>query len=205
VSMVGPPKTDCPRVREKVIWESLYPILGSIRPHGLEIDDIKERLKPLLVDYAIETPTFDPGAFVYRARRLGAALSKSKGIKLQDLIYPPSAIAPLGRLNRAGQPVFYCSMHKEAVFFEVQDLKMGDEIVLTYWKIKERAVVNNIGYTEFAFERLGAKRVLPQWGPPQAPDSTEGTMTLPILPKKVIDPALSHDRHRVLKEAFSEH
>ena len=27
--------TDCPRVREKVIWESLYPILGSIRPHGL--------------------------------------------------------------------------------------------------------------------------------------------------------------------------
>src|SRR6476660_3455394 len=28
-------KTDCPRVREKVIWESLYPILGSIRPHGL--------------------------------------------------------------------------------------------------------------------------------------------------------------------------
>jgi hypothetical protein len=33
--MVGPPKTDCPRVREKVIWESLYPILGSIRPHGL--------------------------------------------------------------------------------------------------------------------------------------------------------------------------
>jgi hypothetical protein len=37
VSMVGPPKTDCPRVREKVIWESLYPILGSIRPpRGLE-------------------------------------------------------------------------------------------------------------------------------------------------------------------------
>jgi hypothetical protein len=34
--MVGPPKTDCPRVREKVIWESLYPILGSIRPHGLK-------------------------------------------------------------------------------------------------------------------------------------------------------------------------
>jgi hypothetical protein len=35
--MVGPPKTDCPRVREKVIWESLYPILGSIRPHGLAL------------------------------------------------------------------------------------------------------------------------------------------------------------------------
>ena len=33
--MVGPPKTDCRRVREKVIWESLYPILGSIGPHGL--------------------------------------------------------------------------------------------------------------------------------------------------------------------------
>jgi phosphoenolpyruvate carboxylase len=44
VSMVGPPKTDCPRVREKVIWESLYPILGSIRPHGLR-EAIFERIR----------------------------------------------------------------------------------------------------------------------------------------------------------------
>jgi hypothetical protein len=45
VSMVGPPKTDCPRVREKVIWESLYPILGSIRPHGLVPNFTEERVK----------------------------------------------------------------------------------------------------------------------------------------------------------------
>ena len=34
VSLVGPPKSDCPR-SEKKRFESLYPILGSIRPHGL--------------------------------------------------------------------------------------------------------------------------------------------------------------------------
>src|SRR4029077_12482521 len=53
VSMVGPPKTDCPRVREKVIWESLYPILGSIRPHGLVTEKFGVKKLPLVTGWSM--------------------------------------------------------------------------------------------------------------------------------------------------------
>jgi RES domain len=171
----------------------------------LEIDDIKRRLQPLMVGYRIQTPVFDPGSFVYRARRLCPAFNKAKGITRQDLIYPPANITPLGRVNRPGQPVFYASLNKEAVFFELLELREGDEIVLTFWKTNERAIVNNIGYTEFAFKQLGARRELLRWDQSQSPSSTEATITLPTIPEEIVRSALSHDQNRALKEAFGEY
>jgi hypothetical protein len=116
----------------------------------LEIDQIKQRLDPVMIGYSIESPIFDPGAFLYRARKIGPAFNKAAGITRKDLTYPPKHLAPLGRLNRVGQPMFYSSMHKEAVFFELPELKVGDEIILTFWKTTQKMFVNNIGYTEFA-------------------------------------------------------
>lgn len=101
--------------------------------------------------------------------------------------------------------MFYSSMHKELVFFEVPDLKAGEEIILTFWKTNHRMFVNNIGYTEFAFKQLGAKRTLPNWGPPQAPGSTKATVSLSTIPKEVLDKALSMDQSREIKEAFSKY
>jgi hypothetical protein len=172
---------------------------------SLEIDEVKRRLGPLMIGYSIESPTFDPGAFLYRARRLSPTLNKANGITRQGLIYPPASAAPLGRLNRAGQSMFYSSMHKESVFFELPNLKAGDEIILTFWKTKLQMFVNNIGYTEFAFKQLGAKRPLPKWGAQQALGSTEETVSLPTIPKEVLEVALSKDHSREIKEAFSKY
>jgi hypothetical protein len=96
-------------------------------------------------------------------------------------------------------------MHKEAVFFELPDLRSGEELILTFWKTTERMFVNNIGYTEFAFQQLDAKRVLPTWKPPNAPESTESTVGLSTLPLDVVNVALSKDGCRELKEAFSKY
>jgi hypothetical protein len=115
----------------------------------LEIDEIKRMLESLMIGYGIESPIFSAGAFLYRARRMGPTFSKSMGITYKDLIYPPKHVSTLGRLNRAGQPLFYSSMHKQSVFFELPDLKAGDELLLTFWKTTEQMFVNNIGYTNF--------------------------------------------------------
>src|SRR6267378_15923 len=146
----------------------------------LEIDEIKEQLKHLVTGLAVESPVFDPGAFLYRARRVDRRFNKTIGIRYADLIYPPAKHARLGRLNREGKPAFYCSLHKPSIFFELQDLYAGDEIILTFWKTTERMLLNNIGYTQPVFERLGAKRELPQWRTP-APDSNsnKGAASLP--------------------------
>jgi hypothetical protein len=172
---------------------------------SLDIDQIKQRLERIMIGYGIECPIFDPGAFLYRARKFGPRFNKTTGITREDLIYPPKHLAALGRLNRAGQPMFYSSMHKESVFFELPDLAAGDELILTYWKTTQKMFVNNIGYTEFAFKQLGATRSLPQWGPPQAAGSTEQTISLSVIPEEVRDFALSKDQSRAIKEAFSEY
>jgi hypothetical protein len=170
---------------------------------SLDIDQIKARLQPALIGYAITCPIFDPGAFLYRARLVTPHFNKAAGIGRQDLIYPPAKVARLGRLNRDGQPVFYASMHKQSVFFEVPDLKDGDEIILSFWKTTDRLFVNNIGYTEFAFSQLGAKRSVPVWGPPAF--TTDTTVSLPARPQEQVNRLLEADVNTETKEAFGRH
>jgi hypothetical protein len=171
---------------------------------SLDIDEIKRRLEPFMIGFRIETPVFDAGAFVYRARQLGPHFRKEHGITRADLIYPPAAKTTLGRLNRVGKPVFYGAMHKEAVFFELPSLKAGDELIVTYWKTTERMFVNNIGYTEYAFEQLGAKRPVPDWNPKE-PVGSEQTLPLAMLPKEVAEKAMSQDDARDFKKALSKY
>lgn len=184
------------------------PILNDIEANlsALEIDEIKKRLEPLMKGCRIESPVFDPGAFLYRARRITPSFSKQIGIDRSSLIYPPREVAALGRMNRPGESVFYGSMHKESVFFEVQGLQPGDELVLTFWKTNEKMFVNNIGYTDPVFQRLGAKRPLPQWNPQSLePRSNKETIALAELPPEVVQAALSQDDNREIREAFSEY
>ncbi|QDU26893.1 RES domain protein [Anatilimnocola aggregata] len=171
---------------------------------NLEIDQIKERLQPLMIGYGIQCPIYDPGAFLYRARRFGPNFNKTVDIRLADLIYPPSNLAKIGRLNRVGQSIFYASMHKQSVFFELPDLSCGDEVLVTFWKTKKRMLVNNIGYTEFAFNQLGAKRPLPNFANSLPSASHQETITLPTLNKDQLEAALRGDQERELKEAFSK-
>jgi RES domain len=173
---------------------------------SLQIDDIKKRLELLKSGYAIQSPVFDPGAFVYRGRLISPTFNKATGIARKDLIYPPANVASLGRLNRAGQSIFYCSMHKESVFFELRDLQPGNELILTFWKTTDRMFVNNIGYTEFSFKELGAKRLVPRWGPfAEQPDSTKATVALSEIPEDVRNTLVSEDQNRELKEGFSRY
>jgi RES domain len=175
--------------------------------HALDVDEIKQALQPLMLGYQIRSPIVDPGTFLYRARKLGPTFNKVHGITKEQLIYPPKEKALLGRVNRAGSPVFYASVNKESVFFELPDLNTGDEVVLTFWKTTERMLVNNIGYTEFAFRQLGAKRAVPTWAPasPMPSGGIDSTVRLSTIPPEEVIQALSHDENRELKEAFGKY
>jgi hypothetical protein len=59
--------------------------------------------------------------------------------------------------------MFYCSSSKEPIFFELGEIKSGDELILSSWQTRSRMLVNNIGYTQFVFSELGAKRQCPTW------------------------------------------
>jgi hypothetical protein len=108
----------------------------------------------------------------------------------------------LGRVNRANQPFFYCSASQEVIYYELQGLSKGDEIVLSYWRTKAPLVVNNIGYTKFLFEALGAKRPLPTW----TGDQTHQKLTLPdeAALRAEFSVLRSHDDSREIREALSK-
>jgi hypothetical protein len=169
----------------------------------LKIDEIKDRLAPLIKGMRVASPIFSPGVFLYRARKISSTFNKITGIKYSDLIYPPKRETRLGRLNRDGDPVFYCSLHKPSIFFELPELSNGNEIILTFWKTTDQMIVNNIGYTQQVFERLGAKRPIPQWFT-AAHDSASGTVVLPSISPGEIAAVLPQDENGELRRIFSE-
>ncbi len=63
-------------------------------------------------------------------------------------------------------------------------------------------VVNNIGYTEFAFSQLGAKRAVPIWGPAL---STVQMVSLPSATQQEVKALLKKDEAAAIKEAFSRY
>jgi hypothetical protein len=144
---------------------SSTPILDELqlRLHEMEIDEIYARINPLLIGAFISTPILSTGTVLFRGRRFTNTFNKTRGVSVRNLSYPPAEDTPLGRVNRPNRPLFYCSASQEVIYYEIPGLSEGDELVLSYWRIKDTMLVHNIGYTQFVFDQLGAKRPLPVW------------------------------------------
>lgn len=78
--------------------------------------------------------------------------------KVSQLSYPPPEKTPLGRANRPGQPMFYCSVAPTAPFPELR-AKPGELIALSEWKIKEGLWMHNLGYHQVALQKLGTRNL----------------------------------------------
>lgn len=124
--------------------KQIQDIIEEIRRLDLEfvdIDIIKEKLKPLFVGYTLRAPIYEPGLKLYRGRACNEKLNNTKYIT-----YPPAKlITKYQRVNRPGQSVFYCCAGRRVPFFECF-VKTGDKFILSQWKTISRLLVNNIGY-----------------------------------------------------------
>jgi hypothetical protein len=171
----------------------------------LGVDEIRELIRPLMKGVTVKAPIIPAGTFLYRARKLNSSFIKDQNILISDLSYPTADKATLGRLNRDGQSVFYCSSSKETIFFELPNLSEGHEIILSFWQTSKPMIVNNIGYTEFIFTQLGAKRVAPSWSVKKIDEARqEITFNENSIPAETRNIILSHDENRVLRELMSK-
>jgi hypothetical protein len=171
---------------------------------NLEIDEIKRRLDPIFIGMAVDVPIVDPGTFLYRARKIGGDFNKTGGITRADLIYPPKARAKMGRLNRPNESMFYCSIGKEALVCEVQGLKPGDELLISIWQTTEKMLLNNIGYTQYVFDKLGAKRQCPSWSAKGGPSGDHAVVSIPGSATEQMKLAIASDSNREIREILSE-
>ena len=124
--------------------KQIQEIIEEIRKLDLEIVDIdiiKEKLKPLFVGHTLRAPIYEPGLKLYRGRVCNEKLNN-----IEDITYPPAKlITKYQRVNRPGQSVFYCCAGRRVPFFECF-VKTGDKFILSQWKTVSRLLVNNIGY-----------------------------------------------------------
>ena len=138
-----------------------------------DIDVLKSIISKSLEGREVTSVSLKEGTFVYRARKLSGQFCKESPITPMDLSYPPTAVCSMGRLHRAGQPVFYCSTSKSPLLYEL-DAAVGDEFILSIWKLQKPALVNNIGYTKKVFESFGSSREPQMWGSPRLDDLENG-------------------------------
>ena len=133
--------------------------IAKVRELNLEqasIDELKEALIPVFRGYRVTAPRFQPGLEIFRARRL------EKPVLVRELLHPPEGVAPLGRANREGASVLYCCTAREPSFFELAP-SVGDILVFSKWVTTAPLLVNHVGYTSQAFERLGSGRRQASW------------------------------------------
>jgi len=99
---------------------------------------------------------YHPGAKLYRATAHHQNVPKT----IAELWYPPVAKASLGRANREGQPMFYCSPDPACTFLEL-GARVGSLVVHAQWITKVDMLLHDLGYTAQVLTRAGARRTLP--------------------------------------------
>ncbi len=82
---------------------------------------------------AIKQPVF------VRARKVDKSFF-SKPMNYSEIIHPPSERTRLGRANREGHPIFYCSAHENPEMGELAALyelgaKKGETYIISYWEL----------------------------------------------------------------------
>lgn len=127
--------------------------LRALGRMGVDIDELKKPLDSIFMGYWAECPTIPAGTLLYRA-----VPYEERPTHIGMLTYPPAEIVTrYGRVNRINQPVFYCSIAREAPFFEVHCVA-GSKVALSRWRTKSRLLVQSVGNTKNTFERLASVR-----------------------------------------------
>jgi hypothetical protein len=154
-----------------------------------DIDFLKGRLELLTVGYVVSSPVLMPGQIIFRGR-----VVKTKPDDVRELSYPPKEfVKSLGRVNRAGESVFYGSVDRSATVFEVQ-AKPGDHLVVGRWTVTKRLMVNNVGFTKHVFDAYGSTRQLdPFWTNRDRPVPADAAALVATPSAKLVHDFFAHE------------
>ena len=147
--------------------------LRALNLASTEIELVKERLGAIIPGYILNAPIIPKDTILYRGVEW-----RDKPRKTVDLTYPPSKyVKNLHRAGRAGKSLFYCSMSREAPFFELGVVPGAKETV-SHWQTTAPIVVNNVGYHNEVFGSLSSNRDCPSWGKGTEYEKLEKTTAL---------------------------
>jgi len=98
------------------------------------------------------------GQVIYRGVQAGG-----RPQTLSHLSYPPLELATTwGRVTRPGHRVFYASVARDSIPFEL-GLSPGDHVAVGRWRARDELMFLQIGFNGEALLALGGTRPVPEW------------------------------------------
>lgn len=143
--------------------DAIKKAIAQLRALDLEsvtFDELKPPLELIVTGWHVTAPVFDAGLRLFRAT---ARFQNGPPPRVCDFSYPPFELSRLGRANRGGSPLLYCSAARNAVFFEM-GVAVGRRLALIRYDTTCPLLVNRIGFTEETFTALQTARVVPDYG-----------------------------------------
>jgi hypothetical protein len=139
--------------------DEIFNRIERLIAEGADVDPFVNEIHELVTVMRLASGSIvEPGQRLYRATKHHKAVPGHT----TEISYPPAAcIGCLGRCNRAGLSVFYCSSDQNCVLEEISP-EVGNLVVRATWQVSERTLLQDIGYTDAVLERAGATRSLPE-------------------------------------------
>lgn len=126
---------------------------------SLSDEDLLAKIRALHGGFQVNAPEFPPGTLIYRAVHVTARPSHMSRIS-----YPPVArVSENGRLNRAGEVMFYGSFNQFASCVEECDWQVGQFFAVSGWLTKKAMMFNHLGYSKAVIDAAKAQRELPSF------------------------------------------
>lgn len=126
----------------------------------VEFDTLKSLIGNAFIGMRTRAPMCDAGLIVYRG--VGSD-DKGKPNKRARVSYPPIKCATVwGRVTRPGQHVFYCSVARDAIPFEL-GLRADDYVAIGRWRSTAQLMFTQVGFNRGVLTTLGGVRAAPTW------------------------------------------
>ena len=137
--------------------DALFADINRLADQGADVDAFVNPVNNLVSIMRLAVGSvLEPWTHLYRATKY----HQNVPTHLSEIAYPPAdRIRTLGRCNRIGQSVFYCSSDVNCVLFEIKPAK--DLVVRATCKVTKQLFFQDLGYSQPAFDRLGASREVP--------------------------------------------
>ena len=123
----------------------------------LSDEELQGRIGSIHTGFTVITPQFEPGTLIYRAVRV-----VTKPLYKARISYPPlDLIRVNGRLNRAGEAMFYGSLGNPSSCLLECHCAEGGTFAVSTWKTTKPIILQHLGYSRQVLDEVKTKRDLP--------------------------------------------
>jgi hypothetical protein len=129
-------------------------------------DELRDKIRLIHTGFILNAPIYQAGTLIYRAVRVTEHPSHKSRISYP----PPQYVRANGRLNKAGEVMFYGALNQFASCLLECGYKVGEFFAVSAWLTTSIMTMNHLGYSQAVLDQMKARRELPFFAKASADD-----------------------------------